>query len=86
MGKEIPSSLLSWPGREREAVFTFCCLIAGRRRRNDDVEKEKGEARGVRIPIDDHTGVCQDLKWADKVSSLQCGTPTCRENVYQVVE
>lgn len=46
------------------------------------MESEKGEARGRGIPIDDHTGVHRNLKWAHKVSSLRCDIPACRENIY----
>ena len=50
------------------------------------MERENGKAQGMGIPIDDRTGAHYNLKWADKVSSLQGGTPASRENVCRVLQ
>lgn len=45
--KGKPASLLMCLWWEREAVFTFHCHVTRRRRRKEDVEREKGEVQGI---------------------------------------
>jgi len=45
--KGKPASLLMHLWWEREAAFTFHCHVTRRRRRKEDVEREKGEVQGI---------------------------------------